>query len=811
MPEIGRFDRLASDRPAWFALQESAEKMRVQHKPEGVLMKRLLKTSVMLWCLLAGPLAVWLTLPAFSADTALENKPIGSEVEQKQWIEGLSLVGRGKIDKGADIIGSLSTAGVRDERVAHVQTWLSDFGKTDKDRRERARKDFERYVSWTKEDIAAGRRQQALRGISMAHSVAEDPDGFVKEPWVLKAVEEAVQAAKEAEAKSKWYSAARVYVRLQDLYPLDKGYRQALERCQDHIRLEVTYEPEADWESAVADITKDMSYDAFLKISTDYLKEPNFREAVLGALRQVLLMTKTPKLNEVFAKLKDKEAVSEFHNRVEARLKYAEAKESLTVHDLIAHFERVLEINEEVALFPQTVLVREFTYGALQPLDKFSDMIWPADVLEFTKRTQGRFSGVGIQIRKNDGEPILVVSPLKDSPAYAAGVRPGDLITKINGKNASKYTITRAVREITGPVGTTVVLTMKRPGQDEEFELKLERKEIHVESIKGFDRDDHDEWKYMIDPDQKIACVRLTDFTENSAAELREVLEELAEQGMRGLVFDLRDNPGGPLKSAVDVSGMFLPPNKPIVSTKDRNGSPWEVSSPKEKSYTDFPMIVLTSRYSASASEIVTGALQVHKRALVLGERTYGKGSVQQVLPLNRSQMAYLKLTTQLYYLPDGRCLHKDDDSVVWGVDPNIPTKVVPKERIKLYELQLKRDILKGKNQETLTDDDIQRVTSYRNTTQPGKSESGKDKGVKEKDGESSETKPAADSEDSEEEEDEADDEEFVERDDPNDYPESDPQLDLALLLMRIRLESNEPWPDPPTQMAATPQPVSAQ
>ena len=226
------------------------------------------------------------------------------------------------------------------------------------------------------------------------------------------------------------------------------------------------------------------------------------------------------------------------------------------------------------------MLVREFTYGALQPLDKFSDMIWPADVLEFTKRTRGLFSGVGIQIRKNDGEPILVVSPLKGSPAYAAGVRPGDLITKINGKTASKYTITKAVREITGPVGTTVMLTMKRPGEDEEFELKLERKEIHVESIKGFDRDDHDEWKYMVDSDQKIACVRLTDFTENSAEELREVLDGLVKEDLRGLIFDLRDNPGGPLKAAVDVSGMFLPPNKPIVSTKDRNGSPWEVSMP---------------------------------------------------------------------------------------------------------------------------------------------------------------------------------------------------------------------------------------
>ncbi len=779
-------------------------------------MKRLLKTSMVAWCLFAAGLAVTLSLSASSADTLEENKPIGTAVQQERWLEGLSLVGSGKIDEAAGIINNLATTGVNDERVAHVHSWLNDYGKFEENRRERIAEDYEKYISWAKEDIAAGRRHQALVSISMAHSVVDGPENFVKEAWVVEAVENALQAAKNYEAKSKWYAAARVYVRLQDLYPLNQDYRKALERCQDHIRLELTYEPEADWESAVVDISKDMSYDAFLKISTDYLRTPDFRQAVLGALRQVLLMTKTPKLAEVFERLKDKEAVSEFSTRVEARLKFAEAKESLTVHELIAHFERVLEINEEIALFPQAVLIREFTYGALQPLDRFSDMIWPADVAEFNKHTQGRFPGVGIQIRKNEGEPILVVSPLKGSPAYRAGVRPGDLITKINGKNASKYTITKAVREITGPVGTTVNLTIKRPGEEEEFELRLERQEINVESIKGFDRDDHDAWKYMIDEKQKIACIRLTNFTENSADELKKVLTDLSKQGLRGLVFDLRDNPGGTLKAAVDVSGMFLPPEKPIVSTKDRNGSLYEVSSPSEKPYTDFPMIILTSRYSASASEIVTGALQVHKRALVLGERTYGKGSVQQVLPLNRSRMALLKLTTQLYYLPDGRCLHKDDDSVTWGVDADIPARVFPKERIKLYDLQLKRDILKGRNQGTLTDDDIQRVTSYRNSSsQPGKGEPGKGKDGTDKETPSSASKPAAgakgdENDDSEEDEGEGE-EDFVTREDPNEYPESDPQLDLALLLMRIRLESNQPWPSRTTQMAATPAPANAQ
>src|SRR5262249_52739061 len=162
--------------------------------------------------------------------------------------------------------------------------------------------------------------------------------------------------------------------------------------------------------------------------------------------------------------------------------------------------------------------------------------------------------------------------------------------------------------------------------------------EITIFTIKGFERDAKGQWKYMIDPQQKIGYVRMTSFTEGTIDELKEVVAHLRkEQGLRGLIFDLRGNPGGPLKSAVEVADLFRPGDKGIVSTKDRNGKQWESSSSDDEHHTDFPLIIVASRTSASASEIVTGALQVHHRALIVGERTFGKGSVQQVLRLNNN------------------------------------------------------------------------------------------------------------------------------------------------------------------------------
>lgn len=766
--------------------------------------------------------------------------PDKGEIDQK-WVEGLAALGSGRFDEAFNLIHDVAKTRASDDRIAHVEKWIESFETLQRARAARTLSDYEQYVAWAREDMskakdAAARAkaeadlpaaapdkpavkpgdgaaetdapespaessrkhwQAAIGSASKAFNTAPSEEAFRNESWLKELIEGSLTAAGEYEDTGKWVSAARIYVRLADIFPHNKNYKESLERCQAHLRLDYTYSAESDWTAAVSSITPGMARDAFRQIETEYIVEPNFKDAAVAALKHLLLMTREKKIGSVFTRLGAEEVVEEFRDRVGTRLKVVQDDDSLNAQDLINEFERVLQINDETELFPQTVLVHEFVHGALRPLDPFSDMLWPSDIAEFNKHTQGKFYGVGISIHKEPGEPLKVVSPLEDSPAYNAGIQAGDLITGINGEPSKKLTITKAVRTITGPAGTTVTLTIKRPGVEKEFDVTLERQEITIFTIKGFERDEQGRWKFMIDPASKIGYVRMTNFTENTTEELREVITRLRKQeGMRGLIFDLRGNPGGPLKAAVDVSDMFLEGGKKIVATKDRRAKPWEAPSSTDPDghFTDFPMIVIVNGASASASEIVSGALQVHGRALILGERSFGKGSVQQVLRLRNSNKAYLKLTTAKYYLPNGRCLHRDEDSTTWGVDPDVEVKLVPKEIVKVLELRVNNDVLRGKNQKDFTKEYVKSVTTIKPATRPA---DGKD-GEEREDGEDEES--AGD-----EDEELAD----IQRPDPNEYPELDPQLDAALMLMRVRITSEQPWPmKKAPEVAAAPKPA---
>ena len=742
-------------------------------------------------CVLPGLLlAFWGMAPTQAAEPTV--RPVGNESQQATWVESLRLIQSGAFDTAAQQIETMLTSGVRDERVRRVESWLNEWCKEQRERKLRTTGDYVRYVEWVKEDLAGAERdgklgwwRLAILDSARAHACAPDREAMLKEPWFVTVRDGAAQTARDHEAKSEWLKAARIWAPLFDMFPANREYRLAFEKCQAHLRLELFYGEDPEWQNTVKNITPDMATDAFRKIEDVYLVRPSFKDASAAGLEQLTRLARMGKLAKVLPGLGEPEKVAEFCDRLEVRLNQVRQAEDMNAEDMIDLFERLLRINGEVRLVPENVLIHEFVHGCLQPLDKFSDVLWPTDVPEFNKHTQGRFSGVGIQIRKEEpGKPLLVVSPLEDTPAYLAGIQPGDLITRINGSPTDKITVAQAVREITGPAETTVVLDIRRPGVDKEFTVQLRRQEITVYTIKGHQRDERGQWQFLIDAREKISYVRMTNFTEGTIDELRAVIRRLREQeGMRGLIFDLRGNPGGPLKSAVEVSELFLENSKRIVSTRDRDGQPWEKSSGSNEHFTDFPIIVVVDDTTASASEIVSGALQVHKRALILGERTYGKGSVQQVLPLNRGNAALLKLTTAHYYLPNGRCLHREDDSTTWGVDPDVTVRLVPKEYVKLRELQLRRDILRGRTPQEPPQTDLPAGASLRPQQKP------------EADAES----PDADATEAD-----ADDPE-VKRDDDNGFPAADPQVEAALMLMRIRLKSEIDWSAGPEQVVAVP------
>jgi carboxyl-terminal processing protease len=324
-------------------------------------------------------------------------------------------------------------------------------------------------------------------------------------------------------------------------------------------------------------------------------------------------------------------------------------------------------------------LVEDMINGGLERLDPHSSFINAKDYRQFSRQSKGKFGGVGIQIStdRQTGQ-LLVISPMVGTPAYNAGVMAGDLIIKIDGKATDSMHLNEAVEMIQGEPGQPITLTVIHEGTKEQIDLTMSRAEIEVHSVLGDVRkpDHPEEWDFVIDKANKIAYIRLVAFTETTAADLRKVIEQLQADGVRGLVLDLRNNPGGLLRAAVEVADLFLTEGR-IVSTKGRTKEEQVYDAKDEGTLLlpakNYPMVLLVNRYSASASEIVAAALQDHKRAVVIGERSYGKGSVQNIIEMENHSSA-LKLTTASYWRPSGKNIHRFPDSKEtdeWGVRPD--------------------------------------------------------------------------------------------------------------------------------------------
>lgn len=328
-------------------------------------------------------------------------------------------------------------------------------------------------------------------------------------------------------------------------------------------------------------------------------------------------------------------------------------------------------------------LIEDMINGGLRHLDQHSYFYNKKDYKEFKTQSSGRFGGIGIQIGMNKFDQLYVISPIVGTPAYEGGMLAGDLIVKIDDKTTEKMDIEEAKTLIIGEPGTKVRITVIHEGDKKTKEIELTRAEIQVDSVLGDRRSKVNlkEWDFWIDEDLRIAHVRVTSFTETTTAEMVKVVDALERLGMKALVIDLRNNPGGLLKAAVELSSLFLPDGKHVVTTRGRSKDEETVYNsrppvPGFKPHTSYPIVILVNRGSASASEILAAALQDHVRGVVIGERSYGKGSVQNMIPMEGGTTA-LKITTAIYWRPSGRNIHRfkpgwdEKDTDDWGVKPN--------------------------------------------------------------------------------------------------------------------------------------------
>jgi carboxyl-terminal processing protease len=336
----------------------------------------------------------------------------------------------------------------------------------------------------------------------------------------------------------------------------------------------------------------------------------------------------------------------------------------------------------------------------LEKLDRHTDYIDPETLRRMEVDIRGHFSGIGVQIRRNNSKDALqVVTPIRGSPAYKAGIYAGDLITRIIRETDDKgrplstpeeistkgMSTEDAVKKILGREGTKIKLVVDREGSKKPLEFELIRGRVEVETVLGTKRNSDDSWNYVIDPENKICYIRLTQFSSNTYRDLNRVMSKLSKAGIKGFILDLRFNPGGLLDSAVKIADLFIDDGV-IVTIRPRNGAETSYIGKSDGSYLEFPMVCLVNGYSASASEIVSACLQDHGRAIIMGSRSYGKGSVQTIQPFDTaSGPGKLKLTTATFWRPSKKNLNKastpgrEEDE--WGVTPNkgyvlkLPTK----------------------------------------------------------------------------------------------------------------------------------------
>lgn len=310
--------------------------------------------------------------------------------------------------------------------------------------------------------------------------------------------------------------------------------------------------------------------------------------------------------------------------------------------------------------------------GMMGELDPYSIYVPPARQKEFDNLLENSFEGVGIELSQLENGDIQVLSPIDDSPAFKAGVMAGDIIVKINGKEIKGLKIPDVQKLIKGPLDSEVKLLVRHM-DGHEVELSMTRQQIVIPTVKGYRRAADNSWDYWVSRNPKVAYVRITQFTSETFDKLKPALLTLMGQGMQGLILDLRFNPGGRLDQAKEVVNLFVRDGV-IVWTKGLHRAEEITRATPEQALPPFPMIVLVNEHSASAAEIVAGSLKDNKRALILGTRTYGKGSVQELIPMEEDG-GELKLTVAYYYLPSGRLVHKKKGATDWGVDPQI---VVP-------------------------------------------------------------------------------------------------------------------------------------
>jgi carboxyl-terminal processing protease len=671
-----------------------------------------------------------------SLSRAADDTTVLASIDQRE-SEAADALKQGHFDQVSALLNQAATL-ANDYKVKSLADAAAAFRDQEKTFSKQRDEDFQKNIKDVHLLLDNHQDSYAVDVLTQAYVRAPDPDAFRKEKWVDDLIQSAAAEAAKAESNAQYITELRIYSDLAGVDQYEPKWKEALKEATRRIRLLMVYSPDQfksmekaevatrkpadlllhptpqpakeedplanadnpdfklDWHDAVRGASMDLLLDTLSFAQRDYFRDVPMKTLMAGGIDALRMVGTTQGLEAAFPNLADSAKKNEFIVALDHADTLAATinndNEDAVVHDILS---QLITANRHTLELPDEVFVTEFTDGTLNKLDMFSNMFWPYEVPELMQMTQGELIGVGIQIDVGLDGNLHVVSPLEDSPALKAGIRAGDIVTRIDGKDARGISINQAVKNITGPENTFVVLTVRSPDGTIKSHT-IERKKINVVSVKGYVHKPGGGWSYFIDDQNKIAYVRITQFTAKTTGELLDAMDTIQQQGARGLIIDLRHNPGGLLTSAIEVASQFIRKGV-IVSThpdRETENRPTVADAQPDAETTDIPLTVLVDQYSASASEIVSGALKDHGRATIVGQRTYGKGSVQNVIPL-ADKNAYLKLTTAHYYLPSGRCLHREDNSTVWGVDPDVKIELTPEQMQAAFDARTDMEVLR--------------------------------------------------------------------------------------------------------------------
>ena len=362
--------------------------------------------------------------------------------------------------------------------------------------------------------------------------------------------------------------------------------------------------------------------------------------------------------------------------------------------------------------------------GMTSKLDDYSTYIPPSVLQEFNEQIDREFGGIGIEIRIDPKTKYLTVaSPIVGTPAGEAGVLAGDRIVRIDDESTQGLSIEDAAELLRGIPGEPVTLTISRKGEEASREVELVRDVIHIDTVLGDTRGPDGAWDYFLEDHPDIAYLRIDSFGDKTGEEMRTIIGDLKRRGMKGVILDMRDNPGGLLPAAIDVCDLFVDPDEPpstgpngetiapglILTTRDRWGRVQrEYLAHNDGTVNGVPMAILINGDSASAAEIVAACLQDHGKAVVMGERSFGKGTVQEILDLHPDQ-GLLKLTMASYWRPSGRNINRSEGAQEWGVSPNdgFQIELDDEERSELRLARRMRDVVESYTEEELENEEI--------------------------------------------------------------------------------------------------------